>query len=109
MKKKIVVEKNGEKVVITADKPDSLKSIAQELLNFAQDEILKILPARTEVIFHIHDLAHKLQAMGHNPTETITRMRKKGYLRVKTKDPEVYYIFTIPGQGQRLAKHLDAK
>jgi len=107
MVKKPLVTKGGKPVAITSTKVDPLAKIAKRLLQCAQKETIKTPPARTEKIFLIHDVPNKLNVP--NPTEVMERMINKGYLVASSKDPEIFYVFTVPAQGLRLAQYLAAK
>ncbi|HDQ23064.1 MAG TPA: hypothetical protein ENN28_03805 [Candidatus Uhrbacteria bacterium] len=100
------VTKGGKPVVLESKKNNPLQKIAQQLLAYAQKDRIITPPNRTEKIFLVHDVAEKLKSLGHNPGEIMPKMIDKGYLVADSKDPENYYVFTVPAQGLRLAPYL---
>ena len=104
--KKPLITKGGKPVTFEDKKKNPLQSIAQQLMAYAQEDRIVIPKARTEKIFLVHDVAEKLDALGHNPSEVIPKMIDKGHLVAASKDPESYYVFIIGPQGLRLAPHI---
>ncbi len=101
---KVKKDKKGK----SENKRNLLLEIAKHLLHYAQEDKIQTPKARTEKVFLVHDVANKIRNMGHDPNEIMQNMMKKGYLVPNSKEPEIYYVFTVPAQGLRLAKYLAA-
>jgi len=95
--KRITKGPSGEKIKYPDVKhAQILRGLALQLINNDLTETEYVNGEKRHFSYNLHD---KIGSLRYDPSMMIPQMQKEGYLVVRTKYPESFYIFTSKKEG----------
>lgn len=95
--KRVTKGPDGQKVKFPGVKHTQVsRGLALQLINNDLTETEYVDGEKRHFAYNLHD---KIGSLRYDPSMMIPQMQQEGYLVVRTKDPESFYIFTSKQSG----------